>query len=101
MKHYPAPWNFRKYVGYTAVTITARGPHAYADDIPVAEVFDPRNAALVMAAPTLLTLLEEAVRTAMPLPAPLGPPMTEHKDLWPEWVGQARELIDLLEGEQP
>lgn len=48
---------------------------------------------LFAVAPALLEALEEAVAHAQPLPGPLGAPLSEHQDVWPEWVVNARALI--------
>jgi hypothetical protein len=41
----------------------------------------------------LAAALRQAVASAQPLPAPLGPPLTEHVDVWPEWVIEARAAL--------
>ena len=56
------------------------------------------NAALIAAAPDLLAALTEAVKHAQPLPAPLGSPLTEHADVWPDWVIAARAAITRATG---
>ena len=51
------------------------------------------NACLIAAAPELYEALRAAVDAAQPLPAPLGPPLTEHVDVWPDWVIAARAAL--------
>lgn len=38
-------------------------------------------------------ILRKALAAAQPIPAPLGQPLTEHVDVWPEWVVEARTLL--------
>jgi hypothetical protein len=56
------------------------------------------NAALIAAGPDLLEALTEAVKHAQPLPSPLGSPLTEHADVWPDWVIAARAAITRATG---
>lgn len=41
----------------------------------------------------LLNALAIVVKAAQPIPAPLGPPMTEHQDTFSPEITMARELL--------
>jgi hypothetical protein len=55
------------------------------------------TAPLAAAAPALLSALKLAVAKTMPIPSPLGPPLSEHVDTFPEWVSTARRVIEAAE----
>lgn len=68
-------------------TPTIRGNVVYANG-DAQNMVDDANAA-----PELAAVLRAAVAAAQPLPAPLGPPLSEHVDTWPQWVVDARALL--------
>lgn len=46
----------------------------------------------------MLAVLRNVVATAQPVPAPLGPPMTEHIDVYTPAIEEAWMLVKELDG---
>ena len=102
--HTPGPWHAGKFYPkkINHYVATSSGDVVCRLNGSLIEVFDARveaNARLIAAAPDLLAALIAAVEYAPLIPAPLGSPLTEHVDVWPDWVIAGRNAIAKAIGE--